>query len=293
MDARSEASDFLKTRRARLSPEAVGLTASATGRRVKGLRREEVATLAGVSVEYYNRMERGMLEGVSEPVIDAVARALQLDEAELAHLFDLARAVSAATRPTSKRSPSRPRVRQTTQRLLDGMTDIPAYARNARYDILAINRLGSALLPGLDVAVPAGANLARYIFLDKDAQTFYADWERIARETVAALRIEGGRTPFDKGLTELIGELSTRSDSFRIWWASHNVRLHTSATKTFHHPEVGDIEVTGDALDLASEPGVTIIAYTVEPSSPSEERLRLLASWSAATSTLAEQEGKK
>jgi transcriptional regulator with XRE-family HTH domain len=283
MDARSEASDFLKTRRARLSPEAVGLNPSATGRRVKGLRREEVATLAGVSVEYYNRMERGMLDGVSESVIDAVARALQLDDAEIEHLFDLARAINSTARPTTRRVASRPRVRQTTQRLLDGMTDIPAYARNARYDILAINRLGSALLPGLN-ALAGHANLARYIFLDKDAQTFYADWERVARDTVAALRIEGGRTPFDKGLTELIGELSTRSDAFRTWWASHNVRLHTSATKTFHHPIVGEVEITGEALELSSEPGVTIIAYTVEPSSVSEERLRLLSSWVASES---------
>ncbi|NYJ31891.1 transcriptional regulator with XRE-family HTH domain [Galbitalea soli] len=248
---------------------------------MKGLRREEVATLAGVSVEYYNRMERGMIEGVSESVIDAVARALQLDDAEVTHLFDLARAIGASSRLTTRRSPSRPRVRHSTQLLLDGMTDLPAYARNARYDILAINRLGRALLRGVDPAGPARGNLARYIFLDGDAQTFYADWERVARDTVAALRIEGGRTPFDRGLTELIGELSTRSEPFRIWWASHNVRLHTGATKTFHHPIVGEIELTGEALQLASEPGITIVAYTVEPASPSEERLRLLASWAA------------
>ncbi|MBT9608284.1 MAG: helix-turn-helix domain-containing protein [Microbacteriaceae bacterium] len=282
MDARAEASDFLKSRRARLTPDAVGLSPAATGRRVKGLRREEVATLAGVSAEYYNRMERGMLDGVSEPVLHAIARALRLDEAELTHLFDLARSVSATATPSAARRPSRPRTRQITQRLLDGMTEIPAYARNDRYDILAMNRLGAALLPGLKTDHP---NLARYIFLDPHAQTFYAAWEQVARDTVAALRIEAGRNPFDRGLTDLIGELSTRSDAFRTWWASHNVRLHTSATKTFHHPEVGDVEVTGEALNLASEPGTTIIAYTVEPASRSAENLQLLANWMNAAET--------
>lgn len=159
------------------------------------------------------------------------------------------------------------------------MTDVPAYARNGRYDILAINRLGAALLPGLDRAMTDEVNLARYLFLDNNAQVFYADWESVARDMVAALRIEGGRNPYDKGFTDLVGELSTRSEPFRTWWASHNVRLHTSATKTVHHPVVGDIEVTGEALELGSESGVTMIAYTVEPNSASEERLRLLSSW--------------
>jgi hypothetical protein len=212
-----------------------------------------------------------------------VARALRLDDSEQSHLFDLARAANSASavgRP-AKRVSTRPRIRLTTQRLLDGMTDLPAYARNARCDIVAINRLGSALLPGLTSRTGQPANLARYIFLDPDAQEFYADWERIARDMVSAFRIEAGRTPFDRGLTDLIGELSTRSEPFRTWWASHNVRLHTSSTKTLHHPVVGDIEVTGESLALGGEPGVTIIAYTVEPASPSEERLRLLASWAA------------
>ena len=215
MDARAEASDFLKSRRARLTPDAVGLSPAATGRRVKGLRREEVATLAGVSAEYYNRMERGMLDGVSEPVLHAIARALRLDEAELTHLFDLARSVSATATPSAARRPSRPRTRQITQRLLDGMTEIPAYARNDRYDILAMNRLGAALLPGLKTDHP---NLARYIFLDPHAQTFYAAWEQVARDTVAALRIEAGRNPFDRGLTDLL-----MAKSALIWGRSPTV----------------------------------------------------------------------
>ncbi|ROP66495.1 helix-turn-helix protein [Curtobacterium sp. ZW137] len=291
MDTGTEASDFLRTRRARISPEAVGLTASATGRRVKGLRREEVATLAGVSAEYYNRMERGKLAGVSESVLYAVARALQLDESEEQHLFDLAHSANAAhalTRPAPKRTPARFRASNRVQRILDGMTELPAYARNGRTDIIAMNPLGAALMPGL---VPNGkeqANIARYLFLDPSSQEFYDDWERVARDMVAAFRIEAGRTPFDRSLTDLIGELSTRSNPFRTWWASHNVRLHTSATKTLHNPTVGEVEVTGEALTLASEPDITIITYVTEPASVSEERLRVLASWAASKTTAAE-----
>ncbi|MFZ7087566.1 helix-turn-helix transcriptional regulator [Curtobacterium sp. RRHDQ10] len=285
MDTGTEASDFLRSRRARITPEAVGLTASATGRRVEGLRREEVATLAGVSAEYYNRMERGKLAGVSESVLAAVARALQLDESEEQHLFDLARAANAEhalTRPAPRRTPARSRADAPVRRILDGMTDLPAYARNARTDIIAMNQLGAALMPGL---VPNGkepANIARYLFLDPTSQEFYADWERVARDMVAAFRIEAGRTPFDRALTDLIGELTTRSDPFRTWWASHNVRLHTSARKTLRNSTVGDVEVTGVALTLASDPDVTIISYITEPASVSEERVRLLASWAAS-----------
>ncbi|WP_263091913.1 helix-turn-helix domain-containing protein [Curtobacterium sp. RIT-PI-V] len=290
MDTETEASDFLRTRRARITPDAVGLTASMTGRRVKGLRREEVATLAGVSAEYYNRMERGKLAGVSESVLYAVARALQLDESEEQHLFDLARAANAEnalTRPAPKRTPARNRASVRVQRLLDGMSDLPAYARNGRTDIIAMNQLGAALMPGLMTDGKAPANIARYVFLDPSSQEFYADWERVARDMVAAFRIEAGRTPFDRSLTDLIGELTTRSDAFRTWWASYNVRLHTSATKTLHNPVVGEIEVTGEALTLASEPDVTIITYVTEPASVSEERLRVLASWAASNTPTA------
>jgi transcriptional regulator with XRE-family HTH domain len=277
MDNRTEVRDFLTSRRARLTPQDVGLPAYGAPRRVKGLRREEVAVLAGVSVEYYNRMERGNLTGVSEPVLDAVAQALKLDDAERVHLFDLAKTASSnSTR--ARRAFAQPRIRQAIQRILDGMTAIPAYARNGRLDILAVNQLGTALLPDL-MAGPGTPNLGRYLFLDPRAQDFYADWEAVARDCVAALRIEAGRRPYDRGLTDLIGELSTRSEPFRTWWASHNVRLHTSATKQLRHPVAGDIEVTGEALEVPADPGLTIIAYTVEPASPSEQALRFLASW--------------
>jgi transcriptional regulator with XRE-family HTH domain len=282
MDTRTEVRDFLTSRRARLTPQEAGLPAYGAPRRVKGLRREEVATLAGVSIDYYNRMERGNLNGVSESVLNAVASALQLDDAERVHLFDLARAASSSgTR--GRRIAGQQRIRQTVQRILDGMTAVPAYARNGRLDILAVNQLGAALLPGL-MAAPGTPNLGRYLFLDPQAQDFYADWQTVARDCVAALRIEAGRNPYDRGLTDLIGELSTRSEPFRTWWASHNVRLHNSATKQLRHPVAGDIEVTGEALEVPADPGLTIIAYTVEPASKSAEALRFLGSWANETS---------
>jgi transcriptional regulator with XRE-family HTH domain len=279
VDNRSEVRDFLTSRRARLTPQDAGLPALGTARRVKGLRREEVATLAGVSVEYYNRMERGGLGGVSESVLEAIAAALQLDDAERTHLFDLARTANASSR--TRGTSTRARVRPAIQLLLDGMTDLPAYVRNGWFDILAVNRLGTALLPDL---VPAGRgtpNMARYLFLDPRAQELYAEWEAVARDCAAALRIEAGRDPYNRRLTDLVGELSTRSEPFRTWWATHNVRLHNNATKLMRHPVVGDIEVTGQALTVPADPGLTIIAYTVEPASPSGEALRMLASWAA------------
>jgi len=280
VDHRSEVRDFLTSRRARLTPDDAGLPAFGGLRRVKGLRREEVATLAGVSVDYYNRMERGNLSGVSESVLGALADALHLDEAERAHLSDLARAANAGGR--KRRVSARPRVRPAVQRVIDGMTGVPAYVRNGHFDILAANDLAQALLGDL-LTGSAKPNLARYLFLDHRSQEFYAEWETVARDCAAALRIEAGRNPYDRALTDLVGELSTRSEPFRQWWATHNVRLHTSATKLMHHPVVGDIEVTGEALAVIADEGLTIITYTVEPASKSSEALRLLASWAATT----------
>jgi transcriptional regulator with XRE-family HTH domain len=280
VDHRSEVRDFLTSRRARLTPDEAGLPDFGGHRRVKGLRREEVATLAGVSVDYYNRMERGNLSGVSESVLGALADALRLDEAERAHLSDLAQTANASGR--QRRVPPRPRVRPAVQRVIDGMTAVPAYVRNGRFDILAANDLARALLGDL-LAGTAHPNLARYLFLDQRSQEFYADWETVARDCAAALRTEAGRTPYDRALTDLVGELSTRSEPFRQWWATHNVRLHTSATKLMHHPVAGDIQVTGEALAVIADQGLTIITYTVEPASKSSEALRLLASWAATT----------
>ncbi len=278
MDNRSDVRDFLASRRARITPEQVGLAAFGANRRVPGLRREEVALLAGVSVDYYTRLERGNLGGVSESVLEALAAALQLDEAEREHLSDLARAANATLR---SRRPSLQLVRPGVQRILDAMTGTPAYVRNGRRDILAANRLGYALFSEAYVDPARPVNIARFVFLSPRARTFFVNWERAANDTVAILRTEAGRNPYDKGLTNLVGELSTRSEEFRTRWAAHNVRLHRTGFKDIHHPVVGDLHLAFEAMDLPADPGLSIVAYSAEPGSGSEDALSLLASWAA------------
>jgi transcriptional regulator with XRE-family HTH domain len=281
MDNGHEMRDFLVSRRARLTPEQAGLPAYGGGnRRVAGLRREEVALLAGVSIDYYVRLERGRAGGASESVLEGIARALQLDEAERAHLFDLARAAAPAA-PRAPRRPSAQQVRPSVRRILDSMTMSPAYVRNARLDILAANRLGAALFAPILASPGQPTNTARFLFLDPAAPEFYPDWERQAQDVVAILRTEAGRTPHDKALSNLIGELSTRSEQFRTWWAAHNVRFHRTGVKRFHHPAVGDLILTFEALDLAADAGLRISAYTAEPGTPSDDALKLLATWAA------------
>jgi transcriptional regulator with XRE-family HTH domain len=284
MDTRNEIRDFLTSRRARISPDQAGLPAYGGHRRVAGLRREEVALLAGVSVDYYTRLERGDARGASDAVLDALARALQLDEAERAHLFDLARATNASPAARARRRPAGPHVRPAVQRILDAMAGTPAYIRNGRLDILAANRLGRALFsPVFDspAQTRGPANPARFLFLDPGAPEFYLDWERQAADTAAMLRSEAGRNPHDRALSGLIGELATRSEVFRTWWAAHNVRFHRTGVKRFHHPVIGDLTLAFEALDLAADEGLRISAYTAEPGSPSEDALNLLASWAA------------
>jgi transcriptional regulator with XRE-family HTH domain len=277
VDARSDVSDFLRSRRAKITPDRAGLPVYGGNRRVPGLRREEVSLLAGVSVDYYTRLERGNLKGVSESVLEALARALQLDEAERAHLHDLARAAGPVARP--RRRPTQ-RIRPGVQRMLDAMTAAPALAQNGRLDILAANALGRALYaPMYDD--PAGPNHARFVFLDPRALDFYGDWQRAADDTVAILRSEAGRDPYDRGLTDLVGELSTRSDEFGARWAAHNVHIHGSGTKQFRHPVVGDLALGFEMLELTADPGLKILTYSVEPGSTSDEALGLLASWAA------------
>jgi transcriptional regulator with XRE-family HTH domain len=287
MDNRAEVNEFLTTRRARITPQRAGLPMYGSGtRRVPGLRREEVALVAGVSVDYYTRIERGDLSGVSDTVLDAIARALQFDDAERAHLFDLARAASGAARRSRQRSHDV--VRPGVQWLLDRMTDAPAFVRNGRLDVVAINRLGRALYaPIYDRAADLVVNLARFCMLEPAATELYPDWDQAVDVTVALLRTEAGRDPYDKRLTDLVGELSTRSEVFRTRWAAHEVRLHQTGTKRFHHPVVGDLELAFEAMDMASHPGLTLTAYTAEPGSPSQEALDLLASWSATSPTTA------
>ncbi|HWS58163.1 MAG TPA: helix-turn-helix transcriptional regulator [Actinotalea sp.] len=280
MDNRDEIRDFLASRRARITPQQAGLPAYGANRRVPGLRREEVAMLAGVSVDYYTRLERGNLAGVSDGVLEAIARALSLDEAERAHLFDLARAAS-TTPAKARRRPATARVRPSIQAMLDAMTGAPAVVRNDRLDLLATNRLGRALYaPAFrDPARPA--NNARFTFLDAAARDFWDDWERAADDTVGILRGLAGRNPYDKALSDLVGELSTRSEEFRTRWAAHNVRLHRTGQKVVHHPVVGRLELMYDVLQLPADPGLTMLVYTAEPGSPTADNLTLLASWAA------------
>jgi transcriptional regulator with XRE-family HTH domain len=287
---RSEIRDFLATRRAKVTPEQVGLPRGIGVRRVPGLRREEVAALAGVSIEWYTRLEKGNIAGVSDEVLDAVARTLALDEAERAYLFDLARAAKASKAP--RRTSAKRTVRPNVQQLLDAMTFAPAFVRNGRLDVLATNALGRALYAPAWRGGGASMNLARFAFLDPAAVDFYPDWDDAAHTTVALLRTEAGRDPFDRDLTDLIGELSTRSPQFAARWAAHDVRLHRSGIKHFHHPVVGDLDLAFEAMDLA-DTGLTLTAYTAEPGTPSKDALSLLASWSATTDESAQPENAR
>ena len=279
MDAKQELREFLTTRRARIQPEDTGLPAFAGRRRVAGLRREEVALLAGISVEYYTRVERGNAGGVSEDVLEGLVRALQLDEAERAHLYDLVRAANTSRSP--RRTPSQQRVRTTVQHILDSMVNVPAYVRNGRLDVLATNSLGAALYSQVVDDPVQPPNVARFLFLNARGPEFFVDWESVANDAVGILRAEAGRDPYDKRLTDLVGELSTRSEEFRVRWAAHDVKFHRTGTKRLRHPIVGDLTLAYEALDLPGDTGQRILAYTAEPGSPSHEALELLASWSA------------
>ena len=288
MDARNDIREFLTSRRARITPEQAGLPAYGHNRRVKGLRREEAAMLAGISVEYYTRLERGNAAGVSEDVLEGIARALQLDEAERAHLFDLVRAAN-ATPTTTRRRPTKERVRTTVLRVLDSIT-APAYVRNGRLDLLAANTLGAALYAPVFEDTSGTPNMARFIFLNPRASDFFHDWESIANDAVAILRAEAGRDPYDKRLSDLIGELSTRSEEFRDRWAAHNVKFHRTGAKTLHHPVVGDLALDYEALDLPGDAGQRILIYSAEPESRSQQALDLLASWATTPATARQHE---
>ncbi|MFJ8142886.1 helix-turn-helix transcriptional regulator [Streptomyces sp. NPDC096013] len=288
MDTAHDIREFLTTRRAKVTPQQAGLPAFGGNRRVPGLRREEVALLAGVSIDYYVRLERGHLAGASEEVLDAVADALQLDDAERSHLYDLAAAQRARPARRSSRKPRGP-VPASIQRVLDSMTDSPAFVRNGRLDILAINRLGRALYAPLFAgAATLPVNIARFQFLDPAGPDFFPDWTASVNTTVSLLRTEVGRAPHDSELTSLIGELVTRSDEFRSAWAKHNVRLHHTGSKPFHHPEIGDILLDFDAMALPAQPGLTLTAYSAEPGTPAHDGLRLLSAWAATEDATAD-----
>ncbi|UFR00285.1 helix-turn-helix transcriptional regulator [Streptomyces sp. Go40/10] len=286
MDNREEVREFLTSRRAKITPEQAGLPAGSR-RRVPGLRRSEVAALADMSVEYYAKLERGNLAGASPAVLESVARALRLDDAERAHLLHLARAADGSDALTRPRR--RPTTRQwiphrSLQWTLDAITAGPAVVCNGRLDILAANPLARAFYADLFAGADNQRNLARFNFLDPASRRFYPDWELFGDMAVAILRREAGRDPHDKDLHDLIGELSTRSEEFRTRWGAHDVRRHGTGTKRFHHPAVGDLTLAYESLDLAAEPELHMTVYTAEPGSPSEEGLRLLASLAATES---------
>lgn len=282
MADQEQVQEFLTTRRARLTPEAAGLPGGGN-RRVTGLRRSEVAMLAGVSVEYYTKLERGDLRGASESVLDAIATALRFDDAERSHLTDLARAANRS--PLARPKRTRRTLPVSLQTLLDAITNGPAFISNGRGDLLATNALARAFYSEMFAGnISSPPNFARFQFLDDTrSRGFYGDWDLAGDMTVAMLRTEAGQDPHNRELHDLIGELSTRSDDFRRRWAAHNVRRHSTGIKSFHHPAVGDLTLNYHVAELVAEPGLTLTVYTAEPASPSETNLRLLASWTATT----------
>jgi len=287
MNQKSEAGDFLRTRRDRITPEQAGLLGGGR-RRVPGLRREEVAMMAGVSVEYYARMERGDLRGVSIEVLDSIARTLRLNEAETDHLHALAEA--AGPQPARRRAKqAEQEFRPSLQRFIDAIA-MPVWVRDRRMDVVAANAMGRALYAPL-LEDPAGhGNSARFTFLSPASRVFFPDWEEGAANIVAALRTYAGQHPRDKRLTDLIGELATRSDDFRQRWAAHDVRHHRTGVKRLRHPEVGDLELVYEAMDFPANPEWFMYGYTAEPGTPSEERLTLLGSLAAASQKAGHEE---
>src|SRR3954447_13439494 len=277
MDRRAEIREFLVSRRAKVSPDEAGVYVPEDDvRRVPGLRREEVADLAGVSVDYYTQLERGDLDGASDSVLNAVARALQLDHAERLHLFDLARA-GVATRL----APSQDIVRPDLQRTLDAFTGGMALVRNRRWDYLAANQLGRAVYADIFDGRMDPPNHPRYVFLDDRARSFFDDWPAVAHDTARILRSEAGRDLHDPGPAELIEELSQTSAEFRAVWSQHDVRLPAAGLHRFHHPLVGDLDLVFEAAALRADPGLTLLLATAEHGSPTEAALHRLAAITA------------
>ena len=289
MDPRTELRNFLSTRRARISPEAAGLAAAGGHRRVPGLRREEVAMLAGVSVEYYTRLERGRASGVSDSVLDSIGDVLQLDDVEQSHLRRLIRGASADAAVQGRPAPQE--LRPSLHYLLDAIEGAPAFIRDGRLNLLGANELGRSLYSPhyrahAEAAGPteeggvqaAGANIARFVFLDEGARTFYTDWEKVAGDIVATLHAEAGRVPDDDSLRELVVELCSGSGHFRRLWEAHDVMDQRAGILRLHHPVVGDVEVFMEATPLAADPGLTLVVLPVAPGSPSARALARLSS---------------
>lgn len=288
MDSQAEISSFLTSRRARLSPEQAGVPLYSGSRRVPGLRREEVAHLAGVSADYYARLERGKVSGASREVLEAIARALQLDEDEREHLFDLVRITR--RRPARRKGAERTTVRPGIQAVLDAI-EVPALVQNARLDRLAFNRIGRALHSLPSDGSGDRYNYAEWLFLDPRAPRFHRDYADAAHNVVALLHAATARDPYDRELVEVIGTLSTRSEEFRTMWASHDVFRYRAGAKQLTHTDVGDLEFGYESFELSSDPGLVMLVYTVEPGSPTAEAMRILASWKAAAEPAVDEHG--
>jgi transcriptional regulator with XRE-family HTH domain len=287
MNQKDEVGDFLRTRRDRITPQQAGIIGGGR-RRVPGLRREEVAMLAGVSVEYYARMERGDLRGVSDEVLDSLARTLHLDEAETDHLHALAEASGPLPARRRRKNPEQP-FRPSLQRFIDAIA-MPVWVSDRRMDFVAGNAMGRALYAQLLQDPASQGNTARFVFFSPASRVFFPDWEESATNIVASLRTYAGQNPRDKRLTDLIGELVTRSDDFRVRWAAHDVRHHRTGVKRIHHPEVGDLELVYEAMDFPANPEWFMFGYTAEPGTPSEDRLKLLGSLAASAQTIDHEE---
>ncbi|WP_314454762.1 helix-turn-helix transcriptional regulator [uncultured Microbacterium sp.] len=280
MENKPEVRDFLMSRRSRVTPEQVGLPAFGN-RRVAGLRRNEVAALAGVSVEYYTRVERGNLQGVSNSVLDAIASALRMNETERAHLHDLGRLANTSPVKAPRRTTKPTTVPAVVKRVVDGMPGLPAFVQNNRFDVLYANPLGRALFSEMFDDASCRGNTVRFVFFSPAARRFYRDWERIARTAVGSLRVEAGKNPYDTELSNLIGELSTRSDTFRVLWGANDVGAFSDGTKSISHPVVGDLQLEHSAMVLPGATDLLMTVYSAAPGSTTEDGLALLASWAA------------
>lgn len=282
-----ELADFLRRARSQIDPSRAGLPPDGRVRRVPGLRREEVARLAGVSTDYYARLEQGRRIVPSAAVVEAVGRALGLDAAGRAHLKDL---IGLTATPT-RRSHDVQRVRPGLYQLLDALDGEPALILGRRTDILAANRMAKALFTDFDQFPAAHRNYARWMFLDDDARALFLDWPDQARAAVESLRFEVGRNPDDRATTDLVTELRERSREFDQWWAQHRVHQRTHGSKRLRHNLVGDLTVEYETLTLPGDPETTLFIYTTEPGSPSRRAIDILASWTATTPALERNPG--
>lgn len=286
--ARRALREFLTTRRDRITPADAGLPAFGGRRRVKGLRREEVAMLAGISPEYYIRLERGAAVGISPEIVDSVATALRLDGDERVHLDRLIAALVPAAR-RKRRSTTTGSVSPGVHVMLDALHDLPAVVFNAHLDIVAINDLGRALYSS-HYTGREQPNAARFLFLEEDrARQFWPEWDKLADDVVAILRVQAGLNPEDPALVGLVGQLSTRSEEFRIRWAANNVRAHRAAVKLFNHPLIGQVALPAETMTLTAAADLTLTVFTPQPGTPEHDALRLLASWNAQNAASADR----